>query len=75
MTYAAGGQPGPGGSPDVGELLAGTAERDLHALFGQSTAVFASLAGPAHVVEVANAAFFTAIGGDARTRTGCPWHS
>ncbi|MEU5666449.1 SpoIIE family protein phosphatase [Streptomyces longwoodensis] len=72
MTHAAGEGPGSGGSPDVGGSFASTAERDLHALFGQSTAVFAALAGPAHVVEAANAAFFTAIGGDARTRTGVP---
>ncbi|GAB1331834.1 SpoIIE family protein phosphatase [Streptomyces sennicomposti] len=49
-----------------------SAEDDLRALFGQSTAVFASLAGPAHLLETANAAFFTAIGGSERTRTGVP---
>ena len=38
------------------------AEEDLRALFGQSTAVFASLAGPAHLVETANPAFFATIG-------------
>ncbi|GGL11668.1 SpoIIE family protein phosphatase [Mangrovihabitans endophyticus] len=43
---------------------------DLRALFGQSTAVFASLSGSAHVVEAANPAFFAAIGGPERTRTG-----
>ncbi|MFE5393468.1 SpoIIE family protein phosphatase [Streptomyces sp. NPDC056568] len=48
------------------------ADHDLRSLFGQSTAVFASLAGPAHMVETANAAFFKAIGGAARTRTGVP---
>ncbi|MFD6417078.1 SpoIIE family protein phosphatase [Streptomyces sp. NPDC060194] len=47
------------------------AEDDLRALFGQSTAVFASLAGPAHMLEAANAAFFAAIGGG-RTDTGMP---
>jgi serine phosphatase RsbU (regulator of sigma subunit) len=47
-------------------------EQDLRALFGQSTAVFASVAGPAHVVEAANAAFFTAIGEGDRARTGVP---
>ncbi|MFC6986721.1 GAF domain-containing protein [Streptomyces cirratus] len=48
------------------------AEEDLRALFGQSTAVFASLAGPAHMLEAANPAFFAAIGGGERTRTGVP---
>ncbi|OKK21947.1 guanylate cyclase [Streptomyces sp. CB00455] len=52
--------------------LDGSAEDDLRGLFGQSTAVFASLAGPAHMVEAANAAFFTAIGGGDRARTGVP---
>ncbi|MEH1166962.1 GAF domain-containing protein [Micromonospora sp. CPCC 205539] len=43
------------------------AEEDLRALFGQSVAVFASLSGPAHLVETANPAFFAAIGeGQAR---------
>lgn len=45
-------------------------QRDLRGLFGESIAAFASLAGPAHVLESANAAFFDAIGGDARRRTG-----
>jgi GAF domain-containing protein len=45
------------------------AEEDLRALFGQSIAVFASLAGPAHLVETANPAFFAAIG-EERARTG-----
>ncbi|MER5948474.1 GAF domain-containing SpoIIE family protein phosphatase [Streptomyces sp. NPDC001904] len=53
------------GAADVGM------DEDLRALFGQSTAVFASLSGPAHMVEAANDAFFTAIGGG-RTRTGLP---
>ncbi|MEU9098358.1 SpoIIE family protein phosphatase [Streptomyces sp. NPDC048361] len=48
------------------------AEDDLRALFGQSTAVFASLAGPAHMVETANAAFFSAVGGGEHIRTGVP---
>ncbi|MFJ3194389.1 SpoIIE family protein phosphatase [Streptomyces griseoviridis] len=48
------------------------AELDIRSLFGQSTAVFASLAGPAHLVEAANPAFFTAIGGGDRVRTGVP---
>jgi GAF domain-containing protein/PAS domain-containing protein len=38
------------------------ADVDQRALFGQSTAVFASLAGPTHLVETANPAFFAAIG-------------
>lgn len=45
------------------------AEEDLRALFGQSIAVFASLAGPAHVVDTANPAFFATIGKE-RARTG-----
>ncbi|WP_199513314.1 GAF domain-containing protein [Nucisporomicrobium flavum] len=55
------------GSAAVGQA----AEADLRALFGQSTAVFASLAGPAHVLEAANPAFFATIGED-RARTGVP---
>ncbi|MEU9031162.1 GAF domain-containing SpoIIE family protein phosphatase [Streptomyces sp. NPDC048383] len=47
-------------------------DSDLRALFGESLAVFASLAGPAHMLEAANAAFFEAIGGIGRTRTGVP---
>jgi GAF domain-containing protein len=45
---------------------------DLRTLFGQSIAVFASLTGPDHVVEAANPAFFAAIGGPERARTGIP---
>ncbi|MEU5217051.1 SpoIIE family protein phosphatase [Streptomyces sp. NPDC020807] len=45
---------------------------DLRVLFGETTAVFASLAGPAHMVESANPAFFSAIGAGARVRTGVP---
>ncbi|MFD3681240.1 GAF domain-containing SpoIIE family protein phosphatase [Streptomyces sp. NPDC058613] len=47
-------------------------EDDLRVLFGESVAVFASLAGPAHMLETANPAFFAAIGGTERTRTGIP---
>ncbi|GLZ37924.1 GAF domain-containing protein [Actinokineospora sp. NBRC 105648] len=47
------------------------AEDDLLALFGQSTAVFASLHGPDHLLESANPAFLTAIG-EHRSRTGKP---
>ncbi|MEU1813340.1 hypothetical protein [Micromonospora aurantiaca (nom. illeg.)] len=45
------------------------ADEDLRTLFGESIAVFAALAGPTHVVEAANPAFFTAIG-EERARTG-----
>ncbi|WP_428962113.1 GAF domain-containing protein [Micromonospora fluostatini] len=41
----------------------------MRALFGQSVAVFASLAGPAHVLESANPAFFATIG-EERARAG-----
>ncbi|GIF20293.1 hypothetical protein BJ973_001801 [Actinoplanes tereljensis] len=40
------------------------ADEDLRALSGQSTAVFASLTGPEHRVETANAAFLATIGDD-----------
>ncbi|MFB7776100.1 SpoIIE family protein phosphatase [Streptomyces bauhiniae] len=50
----------------------GGQDDDLRALFGQSTAVFASLAGPAHMLESANPAFFAAIGDSERARTGLP---
>ncbi|TGN79751.1 GAF domain-containing protein [Streptomyces bauhiniae] len=56
-------EPGPSG---------GGQDDDLRALFGHSTAVFASLAGPAHMLESANPAFFAAIGGTERARTGLP---
>ncbi|MFF8930836.1 GAF domain-containing SpoIIE family protein phosphatase [Streptomyces longwoodensis] len=72
MTHITGEQPGTGASPGGRDPLRGSAEYDLRALFGESTAVFASLAGPAHMVEAANAAFFAAIGGGARARTGVP---
>ena len=45
------------------------AGEDLRTLFGQSTAVFASFAGPTHLVETANPAFFAAIGEEG-ARTG-----
>ncbi|MFF3215555.1 SpoIIE family protein phosphatase [Streptomyces sp. NPDC002886] len=45
---------------------------DLRVLFGESTAVFASLAGPAHMLQTANTAFFTALGGTEPTATGVP---
>ncbi|MFF8942138.1 SpoIIE family protein phosphatase [Streptomyces sp. NPDC014864] len=48
------------------------AEDDLSVLFGQSRALFASLVGPAHVLESANPAFFAVIGGGGRQRTGVP---
>ena len=47
------------------------ADEDLAALFGQSTVSFAALAGPAHVLEAANPAFFATIGED-RVRMGAP---
>ncbi|MFC4149584.1 GAF domain-containing protein [Micromonospora mangrovi] len=47
------------------------AEEDLRALFGQSTAVFASLSGPEHLLETANPAFIATIG-EERLRTGAP---
>ncbi|WP_411104714.1 SpoIIE family protein phosphatase [Streptomyces sp. cmx-4-9] len=50
----------------------GSAEEDLQALFGRSTVLFASMSGPEHVVEAANPAFFQAIGGGERERTGLP---
>ncbi|MEG8277303.1 SpoIIE family protein phosphatase [Streptomyces sp. AHA2] len=46
-------------------------DEDLSLLFGTSTALFASMAGPAHVLEAANPAFFAAVG-DRRERTGLP---
>lgn len=49
--------------------VAGPAEDDLRTLFGQSIAVYASLAGPAHLLQKANPAFLTAIGAE-RARTG-----
>ncbi|MGW5332525.1 SpoIIE family protein phosphatase [Streptomyces bauhiniae] len=58
-------QPGPG-------RPRGGLDDDLRALFGHSTAVFASLAGPAHMLESANPAFFAAIGDAERARTGLP---
>jgi hypothetical protein len=45
------------------------ADADLRALSGQSSALFASLAGPAHLLEAANPTFFAMIG-DGRGRTG-----
>ncbi|WP_433221186.1 GAF domain-containing protein [Dactylosporangium sp. CS-047395] len=44
-------------------------DEDLPALFGQSTAVFAALAGPTHLLQAANPAFFATIG-EERARTG-----
>ncbi|MER7455955.1 GAF domain-containing protein [Micromonospora sp. NPDC126480] len=63
---AVSGQRSTAASPSVAGWAA---EDDLRALFGQSTAVFALLVGPTHVVEVANPAFFSAIG-EGRARTG-----
>ncbi|KAB1916400.1 GAF domain-containing protein [Micromonospora sp. AMSO31t] len=67
MTAVAGQQP-----TALDSAVAGHgAEEDLRSLFGQSTAVFASLAGPTHLVESANPAFFATIG-ETRARTGAP---
>ncbi|WP_327407725.1 SpoIIE family protein phosphatase [Streptomyces sp. NBC_01281] len=66
-------QPAPAALPAVARPHADEqAGHDLRALFGQSTAVFASLVGPAHLLESANPAFIAAIGGDGRARTGAP---
>ncbi|MES9521552.1 SpoIIE family protein phosphatase [Streptomyces capoamus] len=56
---------------DRSEPVRGTDE-DLSLLFGTSTALFASMAGPAHVLEAANPAFFAAIGRERREHTGVP---
>ncbi|MFB9235480.1 GAF domain-containing protein [Plantactinospora siamensis] len=40
------------------------ADEDLQTLFGESVVVFASLTGPAHLVETANRAFRTVLGQD-----------
>ncbi|MEU7481727.1 GAF domain-containing protein [Lentzea sp. NPDC042327] len=49
----------------------GGAEEDLRALFGQSTAIFASFSGPEHVLGTANPAFTASIG-QGRARPGQP---
>lgn len=61
------------------------AEADLRALFGESTALFATLTGPRHLVESANPAFLATFGDDQAHagalgtaldgvyRTGEPW--
>ncbi|GGW08955.1 hypothetical protein GCM10010264_37370 [Streptomyces globisporus] len=54
-----------------GPAAASAEEADLRALFGESTTLFASMAGPAHLLEAANPAFFTAIG-RSEERTGLP---
>ncbi|WP_328648948.1 SpoIIE family protein phosphatase [Amycolatopsis sp. NBC_00348] len=48
------------------------ADADLRDLFGQSTALFASLSGPAHVLEAANPAFGKAVGSAGRLAAGRP---
>jgi serine phosphatase RsbU (regulator of sigma subunit) len=45
---------------------------DLSLLFGTSTALFASLYGPTHVLEAANPAFFANLGAGRPERTGVP---
>ncbi|MGW6540881.1 SpoIIE family protein phosphatase [Streptomyces sp. NPDC055051] len=62
----------PDPAQDTGRAAVAPVEDDLRALFGESTAVFASLAGPAHMIESANPAFFEAIGAGPRARTGVP---
>ncbi len=47
-------------------------DHDVRALFGESSAAFALLSGPAHMLESANAAFFAAVGGEGRVHTGLP---
>ena len=64
MTAVSGRQPA--AQPTVAERAA---EDDLRALFGQSIAVFASIAGPVHVVESANPAVFAVIV-EQQARTG-----
>ena len=54
-----------------GSAGASAEEADLRALFGESTTLFASMGGPAHLLEAANPAFFTAVGRTAE-RTGLP---
>ncbi|MFF3019405.1 SpoIIE family protein phosphatase [Streptomyces sp. NPDC057939] len=66
------GAPEPAGTAGTRNAAPATPDQDLRALFGQSSAIFASLAGPAHMLETANAAFFETIGGPERTRTGLP---
>ncbi|MBY8877299.1 GAF domain-containing SpoIIE family protein phosphatase [Actinacidiphila acidipaludis] len=45
---------------------------DLRALFGESSAVIASMTGPTHLLEAANPAFFRAIGRQDDARVGLP---
>ncbi|MER6479340.1 SpoIIE family protein phosphatase [Streptomyces filamentosus] len=63
-------RPDPAQAP--GRAAVHPSDVDLRVLFGESTAVFASLAGPAHLVESANPAFFRALGAGPRVRTGVP---
>ncbi|MET1071778.1 MAG: GAF domain-containing protein [Umezawaea sp.] len=44
-------------------------DSESRSLFGRSSAAFAVLSGPAHVVDAANPTFFEAIGGGERVRT------
>ncbi|MFC9057225.1 SpoIIE family protein phosphatase [Streptomyces sp. NPDC057074] len=57
---------------EAGRTAGEAPKDDVRALFGQSTAVFASLAGPAHLLETANSAFLTLTGGAEGARTGTP---
>ncbi|MFH8336402.1 SpoIIE family protein phosphatase [Streptomyces sp. AM6-12] len=61
----------PSSGPHLSPTVRDTDE-DLSLLFGTSPALFASMVGAAHVLEAANPAFFSAIGGGQRTRTGVP---
>ncbi|MGW2787247.1 SpoIIE family protein phosphatase [Streptomyces populi] len=71
MTHVPGQSP-PLDSPATHPTAGDVDEPDLWTVFGQSKAVFAALAGPAHLLEGANPAFSAAIGGEGRLRIGAP---
>ena len=60
------------GTPTGGPEAHAGLEQEMRALLGPSIAAFASLTGPRHVVEAANATFFAAVGGEQRVRVGRP---
>ncbi|WP_314617407.1 hypothetical protein [Streptomyces stackebrandtii] len=60
----------PDPAEDFGRAAVAPGEGDARVLFGETTAVLASLNGPAHKVESANPAFLSAIGASPRVRTG-----
>ncbi|MFI9210075.1 hypothetical protein ACIGW7_18270 [Streptomyces sp. NPDC053253] len=62
----------PDPAEDFGRAAVAPGEGDAGVLFGETTAVLASLNGPAHKVESANPAFLSAIGASPRVRTGVP---